>query len=235
MRLDSGPNTHFVPTRGIRVCRLHDSAASRGPNFTSCTIGPRSSPDREHRAAPFSGARASGSVADFRWRRLSPICISQQPFPGTERHCCHRGDGTFEGCRRTRTRRSQSHGRRRVRWKRCGGTSTTMGARSGLVYAARYPRACSKTIDGPTSDSTEDSPASPLDTHRPVWIDDDGRALLDLYVPAYFRSDIDLLHLTRLISTSVFSAANKGWQKNPHVSQTSGTASSRTTRQSRRV
>ena len=175
---------------------LRDETAAAGIHFVhrrrrSIRRSPASSRTSPRSAHP---SRSPTSTATAGPISTSPTAASAS----RTRSIATSGDGTFEDVARERGRgRPQSRRAKASRWAPSGATSTTTAARTCSSIATAIS-SLFRNVDGKRfEDVTEQAGLHRwVNSNGAIWLDYDRDGLLDLYVTAYFRNDIDLWHLT---------------------------------------
>jgi hypothetical protein len=210
VRLDSGPVLASADaTRPGFV--LHDETAAAGIHFVHHrpTLDPKIANIEPHVAA----LGASVSVADFDGDGWPDLYFTNSRFGEPNALYHNRGDGTFEEVAASAGLADLNRPGEGVSMGSVWGDFDNDGREDLLVYRYGY-LSLFKNIDGHHfRDVTEEAGLKRwMNSNGAIWIDYDRDGLLDLYVTGYFRSDIDLWHLTttRIMHNSFEFATNGG-------------------------
>src|SRR5438105_3669166 len=209
MRLDRGPMRAAADAAHPGFL-LRDETAAAGIRFVHhrATFDKKISNVEPHVAA----LGASVSVADFDGDGWPDLYFTNSKFGEPNALYRNRHDGTFEDV-------AASAGLADLNRPGEGGSMGSVwgdfdndGREDVLVYRYGY-LALFKNIDGKHfTDVTEQAGLRRwVNSNDAIWLDYDRDGLLDLYVTAYFRSDVDLWHLTTTkIMHNSFEFANNG-------------------------
>ena len=209
MRLDSGPiRSSTDPTRPGFA--LHDETAAAGIHFVHHrpTFDPKIANVEPHVAA----LGASVAVADFDGDGWPDLYFTNSRFGEPNALYHNRGNGTFEDVTSSAGLADLNRPGEGVSMGSVWGDFDNDGREDVLVYRYGF-LALFKNVDGHHfQDITESAGLRRwMNSNGAIWLDYDRDGLLDLYVTAYFRSDVDLWHLatTRIMHNS-FEFANNG-------------------------
>jgi enediyne biosynthesis protein E4 len=209
MRLDRGPLRAADPTHPGFA--LHDETAAAGIHFVHhrASFDPKIANIEPHVAA----VGASVAVADFDGDGWPDLYFTNSRFGEPNALYRNKHDGTFEEVAANAGLADLNRPGQGVSMGSVWGDFDNDGREDVLVYRYGY-LALFKNVDGHHFvDVTESSGLERwVNSNAAIWIDYDRDGLLDLYVTAYFRSDIDLWHLTttRIMHNSFEYATNGG-------------------------
>ena len=210
MRLDSGPiRSSADPARPGFV--LHDETAAAGIHFVHHrpTFEPKIANVEPHVAA----VGASIAVTDFDGDGWPDLYFTNSRFGEPNALYHNRGNGTFEDVAASAGLADLNRPGEGVSMGSVWGDFDNDGHEDVLVYRYGY-LALYKNLDGHHfQDVTEAAGLHRwMNSNGAIWVDYDRDGLLDLYVTAYFRSDVDLWHLTttRIMHNSFEFATNGG-------------------------
>ena len=208
-RLNEGPIRAADPGRPGFAFR--DATAEAGIRFVHRrpTFDPKLAAIEPHVAA----LGASVSVTDFDDDGWPDLYFANSRFGEPNALYRNRGDGTFEDVAAAAGLADLNRPGEGVSMGAVWGDADNDGREDVLVY--RYGNlALFRNIDGRRfEDVTETAGLRRwVNSNGAIWLDYDRDGLLDLYVTAYFRSDIDLwkLETTRIMHESFEFAANGG-------------------------
>ena len=209
IRLDRGPIRS--PTDVTRPgFALVDATAASGIRFVHRrpTFDPKIANVEPHVAALGAGI----SVTDFDGDGWPDLFFSNSRFGEPNALYRNRGDGTFEDIAASAGLADLNRPGEGVSMGSVWGDVDNDGREDVLVYRYGY-LALFKNLGGRFQDVTEQAGLRRwVNSNGAIWFDYDRDGLLDLYVTAYFRSDIDLWHLTstRIMHNSFEFATNGG-------------------------
>src|SRR3954462_1124336 len=156
---------------------------------------------------------ASVSVADFDGDGKPDLYFTNSQFGAANALYHNRGDGTFEEVGASAGLADLNRAGEGVSMGAVWGDIDNDGREDVLVYRYGY-LALYKNVDGRRFvDITAQAGLRRwMNSNGAIWLDYDRDGLLDLYVTAYFRSDIDLWHLstTKIMHNSFEFATNGG-------------------------
>jgi hypothetical protein len=209
MRLDRGPS-HTAADAAHPGFALRDETASAGINFVHHrpTFDPKIAGIEPHVAA----LGASVSVTDFDGDGKPDLYFTNSAFGQPNALYRNNGDGTFEDVAASAGLADLNKPGEGVSMGAVWGDIDNDGREDVLVYRYGY-LALFRNVDGHHfEDITEKAGLRRwVNSNGAIWIDYDRDGLLDLYVTAYFRSDIDLWHLkTTMIMHNSFEFATNG-------------------------
>ncbi len=190
---------------------LHDETAAAGIHFVHRrpTFDKKIANIEPHVAA----LGASVSVGDFDGDGWPDLYFTNSRFGAPNALYHNRGDGTFEDVAANAGLADLNGPGEGVSMGSVWGDFDNDGREDLLVYRYGY-LALFKNIDGHHfQDVTEAAGLHRwVNCNSAIWIDYDRDGLLDLFVTSYFRSDIDLWHLTttRIMHNSFEFATNGG-------------------------
>ena len=210
IRLDRGPMRATADTSHPGFT-LHDATAAAGIHFVHHrpTFDPKIANIEPHVAA----LGASVSVADFDGDGWPDLYLTNSRFGEKNALYRNRHDGTFEEVADRVGLADLNRPGEGVSMGSIWGDIDNDGREDVLVYRYGY-LALFRNVDGKHfQDITEAAGLRRwMNSNGAIWLDYDRDGLLDLYVTAYFRSDIDLWHLatTRIMHNSFEFATNGG-------------------------
>jgi hypothetical protein len=209
MRLDRGPS-RAAADAGHPGFALRDETAAAGIHFVHHrpTFDPKIAGIEPHVAA----LGASVSVTDFDGDGKPDLYFTNSSFGQPSALYRNRGDGTFEDVAASAGLADLNKPGEGVSMGAVWGDIDNDGREDVLIYRYGY-LALFKNVDGHHfEDITEKAGLRRwVNSNGAIWIDYDRDGLLDLYVTAYFRSDIDLWHLkTTMIMHNSFEFATNG-------------------------
>ena len=209
MRLDRGPSRAAADAAHPGFA-LRDETAADGINFVHHrpTFDPKIAGIEPHVAA----LGASVSVVDFDGDGRPDLYFTNSAFGQPNALYRNKGDGTFEEVAASAGLADLNKPGEGVSMGAVWGDIDNDGREDVLVYRYGY-LALFRNIDGHHfEDITEKAGLRRwVNSNGAIWIDYDRDGLLDLYVTAYFRSDIDLWHLkTTMIMHNSFEFATNG-------------------------
>jgi enediyne biosynthesis protein E4 len=209
MRLDRGPSRAAADVAHPGFA-LRDETAAAGIHFVHHrpTFDPKIAGIEPHVAA----LGASVSVADFDGDGRPDLYFTNSSFGAPNALYRNKGDGTFEDVAATVGLADLNKPGEGVSMGAVWGDIDNDGREDVLVYRYGY-LALFRNVDGHHfEDITEKAGLRRwVNSNGAIWIDYDRDGLLDLYVTAYFRSDIDLWHLkTTMIMHNSFEFATNG-------------------------
>lgn len=210
IRLDRGPIRAPADTSHPGFS-LHDATAESGIHFVHHrpTFDPQIANVEPHVAA----LGASVSVADFDGDGWPDLYFTNSRFGEKNALYRNRHDGTFEEVAESAGLADLNRPGEGVSMGSVWGDIDNDGREDVLVYRYGY-LALFKNVDGKHfQDITEAAGLRRwVNSNGAIWLDYDRDGLLDLYVTAYFRSEIDLWHLTttRIMHNSFEFATNGG-------------------------
>jgi enediyne biosynthesis protein E4 len=209
MRLDRGPSRAAADAAHPGFA-MRDETAAAGINFVHHrpTFDPKIAGIEAHVAA----LGASVSVTDFDGDGRPDLYFTNSSFGQPNALYRNKGDGTFEDVAASAGLADLNKPGEGVSMGAVWGDIDNDGREDVLVYRYGY-LALFKNIDGHHfEDITEKAGLHRwVNSNGAIWIDYDRDGLLDLYVTAYFRSDIDLWHLkTTMIMHNSFEFATNG-------------------------
>ncbi len=156
---------------------------------------------------------ASVSVADFDGDGKPDLYFTNSQFGAANALYHNRGDGTFEEVGASAGLADLNRAGEGVSMGAVWGDIDNDGREDVLVYRYGY-LVLYKNVDGRRFvDITAQAGLRRwMNSNGAIWLDYDRDGLLDLYVTAYFRSDIDLWHLstTKIMHNSFEFATNGG-------------------------
>lgn len=210
VRLDRGPirSTADIARPGFE---LRDETAAKGIRFVHRrpTFDAKIANVEPHVAALGAGV----SVTDFDGDGWSDLYFSNSRFGEPNALYRNRGDGTFDEVAVSAGLADVNRQGEGVSMGSVWGDFDNDGREDVLLYRYGY-LALFKNIDGRRfEDVTEPAGLRRwVNSNGAIWLDYDRDGLLDLYVTAYFRNDIDLWHLTstRIMHNSFEFATNGG-------------------------
>jgi hypothetical protein len=210
MRLDRGPSQSAADAAHPGFT-LRDESAAAGIHFTHQrpTFDPKIAAIEPHVAA----VGASVSVTDFDGDGWPDLYFTNSRFGAPNALYRNRGDGTFEDVAASAGLADLNEPGAGVSMGAVWGDIDNDGREDVLVY--RYGNlALFHNVDGKHFTDITDSAGLKrwVNSNGAIWLDYDRDGLLDLYVTAYFRSDVDLWHLTttRVMHNSFEFATNGG-------------------------
>jgi hypothetical protein len=209
MRLDRGPSRAAADAAHPGFA-LRDETAAAGINFVHHrpTFDPKIAGIEPHVAA----LGASVSVADFDGDGRPDLYFTNSSFGARNALYRNKGDGTFEEVAASAGLADLNKPGEGVSMGAVWGDIDNDGREDVLIYRYGY-LALFRNVDGHHfEDITEKAGLRRwVNSNGAIWIDYDRDGLLDLYVTAYFRSDIDLWHLkTTMIMHNSFEFATNG-------------------------
>lgn len=209
MRLDRGPSRATADAAHPGFA-LRDETAGAGIHFVHQrpTFDPKIAGIEPHVAA----LGASVSVADFDGDGRPDLYFTNSSFGAPNALYRNRGDGTFEDVAASAGLADLNKPGEGVSMGAVWGDIDNDGREDVLIYRYGY-LALFRNVDGHHfEDITEKAGLRRwVNSNGAIWIDYDRDGLLDLYVTAYFRSDIDLWHLkTTMIMHNSFEFATNG-------------------------
>jgi hypothetical protein len=209
MRLDHGPS-RAAADAGHPGFALHDETAAAGIHFVHHrpTFDPKIAGIEPHVAA----LGASVSVTDFDGDGKPDLYFTNSSFGQPNALYRNKGDGTFEDVAASAGLADLNKPGEGVSMGAIWGDIDNDGREDVLIYRYGY-LALFRNVDGHHfEDITEKAGLRRwVNSNGAIWIDYDRDGLLDLYVTAYFRSDIDLWHLkTTMIMHNSFEFATNG-------------------------
>jgi len=209
MRLDRGPSRAAADAAHPGFA-LRDETAAAGIHFVHHrpTFDPKIAGIEPHVAA----LGASVSVTDFDGDGKPDLYFTNSSFGQPNALYRNKGDGTFEDVAASAGLADLNKPGEGVSMGAVWGDIDNDGREDVLVYRYGY-LALFRNVDGHHfEDITEKAGLRRwVNSNGAIWIDYDRDGLLDLYVTAYFRSDIDLWHLkTTMIMHNSFEFATNG-------------------------
>ena len=198
MRLDRGPS-RAAANAGNPGFVLRDETAAAGIHFVHRrpNFDPKIAAIEPHVAA----LGASVSVADFDRDGRPDLYFTNSRFGEPNALYRNRGDGKFEDVAATVGLADLNRRGDGVSMGAVWGDIDNDGREDVLVYRYGY-LALFRNVDGTRPGGTrfEDVTAQAglrrwVNSNGAIWLDYDRDGLLDLYVTAYFRSDVDLWNL----------------------------------------
>jgi hypothetical protein len=210
MKLNRGPDRTAADAAHPGFM-LRDGTASAGINFVHRrpTFDPKIAGIEPHVAA----LGASVSVADFDGDGKPDLYFTNSRFGEPNALYRNRGDGTFEDVGGSTGVADLNRSGEGVSMGGVWGDIDNDGREDLLVYRYGYP-ALFRNVDGTRF---EDVTAQAglrrwVNSNGAIWLDYDRDGLLDLYLTAYFRNDIDLWNLktTKIMHDSFEFATNGG-------------------------
>jgi hypothetical protein len=210
MRLDRGPSRAATDAAHPGFV-LRDETAAAGIHFIHhrASFDPKIAGIEPHVAA----VGASVSVTDFDGDGRPDLYFTNSRFGQPNALYRNRGDGTFEDVAATAGLADLNRAGDGVSMGAVWGDFDNDGREDVLVYRYGY-LALFRNIDGHRfEDVTEKAGLHQwMNSNSAIWLDYDRDGLLDLYVTAYFRNDIDLWHLktTQIMHNSFEFATNGG-------------------------
>jgi hypothetical protein len=190
---------------------LRDATAAAGIHFVHHrpTFDPKIANVEPHVAA----LGAAVSVADFDGDGWPDLYFTDSRFGEPNALYRNRGDGTFEDVAGRAGLADLNRPGEGVSMGSVWGDVDNDGHEDVLVYRYGYLALFKNLGDGKFQDVTEAAGLRRwVNSNGAIWLDYDRDGLLDLYVTAYFRSDIDLWHLatTHIMHNSFEFATNGG-------------------------
>ena len=190
---------------------LRDATAAAGIHFVHHrpTFDPKIANIEPHVAA----LGASVSVADFDGDGWPDLYFTDSRFGEPNALYRNRGDGTFEDVAARAGIADLNRPGEGVSMGSVWGDFDNDGHEDVLVYRYGYLALFKNLGGGKFQDVTQAAGLRRwVNSNGAIWLDYDRDGLLDLYVTAYFRSDIDLWHLatTRIMHNSFEFATNGG-------------------------
>jgi hypothetical protein len=209
MRLDRGPSRATADAAHPGFA-LRDETAAAGIHFVHHrpAFDPKIAGIEPHVAA----LGASVSVTDFDGDGRPDLYFTNSSFGQPNALYRNRGDGTFEDVAASAGLADLNKPGEGVSMGAIWGDIDNDGREDVLIYRYGY-LALFRNVDGTHfEDITEKAGLRRwVNSNGAIWIDYDRDGLLDLYVTAYFRSDIDLWHLkTTMIMHNSFEFATNG-------------------------
>ncbi|HZE08757.1 MAG TPA: CRTAC1 family protein [Gemmatimonadaceae bacterium] len=210
MRLDRGPSRAATDAAHPGFV-LRDETAAAGIHFIHhrASFDPKIAGIEPHVAA----VGASVSVTDFDGDGRPDLYFTNSRFGQPNALYRNRGDGTFEDVAATAGLADLNRAGDGVSMGAVWGDFDNDGREDVLVYRYGY-LALFRNVDGHRfEDVTEKAGLHQwMNSNSAIWLDYDRDGLLDLYVTAYFRNDIDLWHLktTQIMHNSFEFATNGG-------------------------
>ncbi len=210
VRLDRGPIRSPTDV-GRPGFELRDETAASGIRFVHRrpTFDLKIANVEPHVAALGAGV----SVTDFDGDGWPDLYFSNSRFGEPNALYRNRGDGTFDEVAASAGLADLNRPGEGVSMGSVWGDFDNDGREDALVYRYGY-LALFKNVDGRRfQDVTEPAGLRRwVNSNGAIWLDYDRDGLLDLYVTAYFRNDIDLWHLTstRIMHNSFEFATNGG-------------------------
>jgi hypothetical protein len=215
MRLNRGPSRAAADAAHPGFT-LRDETAAAGITFVHHrpTFDSKIAGIEPHVAA----LGASVSVADFDGDGKPDLYFTNSRFGEPNALYRNRGDGTFEDVAASAGLADLNRPGEGVSMGAVWGDFDNDGREDVLVYRYGY-LALFKNVDGPRPGGTRFEDVTEkaglrhwVNSNGAIWLDYDRDGLLDLYVTAYFRSDIDLWHLTttKIMHNSFEFATNGG-------------------------
>ena len=204
---------------GVQTCALpislRDETAAAGIHFVHHrpTFDPKIVGIEPHVAA----LGASVSVTDFDGDGKPDLYFTNSSFGQPNALYSNKGDGTFEDVAASAGLADLNKPGEGVSMGAVWGDIDNDGREDVLIYRYGY-LALFRNVEGTRPGGTrfEDITEKAglrrwVNSNGAIWIDYDRDGLLDLYVTAYFRSDIDLWHLkTTMIMHNSFEFATNG-------------------------
>ncbi|HWE43072.1 MAG TPA: CRTAC1 family protein [Gemmatimonadaceae bacterium] len=210
MRLDRGPSQSAADAAHPGFM-FRDESAAAGIHFTHRrpTFDPKIAAIEPHVAA----VGASVSVTDFDGDGWPDLYFTNSRFGAPNALYRNRRDGTFEDVAAAAGLADLNEPGAGVSMGAVWGDIDNDGREDVLVY--RYGNlALFRNVDGRHFQDITDAAGLKrwVNSNGAIWLDYDRDGLLDLYVTAYFRSDVDLWHLatTRVMHNSFEFATNGG-------------------------
>jgi len=209
MRLDRGPIRAADPTHPGFA--LRDETAAAGIHFVHHRAGfdPKIANIEPHVAA----VGASVAVTDFDGDGWPDLYFTNSHFGEPNALYRNKHDGTFEEVAASAGLADLNRPGEGVSMGSIWGDFDNDGHEDVLIYRYGY-LALYRNVDGHHFVDVTDAAGLKrwVNSNGAIWIDYDRDGLLDLYVTAYFRSDIDLWHLTttRIMHNSFEYATNGG-------------------------
>ena len=215
MRLDRGPS-RTVADAAHPGFVLRDETLAAGIDFVHHrpTFDPKIAGIEPHVAA----LGASVSISDFDGDGKPDLYFTNSLFGAPNALYRNRGDGTFEEVAASAGLADLNKPGEGVSMGAVWGDFDNDGREDVLVYRYGY-LALFRNVGGTRPGGTrfEDVTAQAglrrwVNSNGAIWLDYDRDGLLDLYVTAYFRNDIDLWHLatTKIMHNSFEFATNGG-------------------------
>jgi len=209
MRLDRGPSRAAADAAHPGFA-LRDETAAAAIHFVHHrpTFDPKIAGIEPHVAA----LGASVSVTDFDGDGKPDLYFTNSAFGQPNALYRNKGDGTFEDVAASAGLADLNKPGEGVSMGAIWGDIDNDDREDVLVYRYGY-LALFRNVDGHHfEDITEKAGLRRwVNSNDAIWIDYDRDGLLDLYVTAYFRSDIDLWHLkTTMIMHNSFEFATNG-------------------------
>lgn len=190
---------------------LRDETAAAGINFVHRrpTLDPKIANIEPHVAALGAGV----SITDFNDDGSPDIYLTNSRFGAPNALYRNRGNGTFEDVAASVGLADLNRPGEGVSMGSVWGDFDNDGHEDVLIYRYGY-LALFRNLDGQRFlDVTQNAGLRRwVNSNGAIWLDYDRDGLLDLYVTAYFREDVDLWHLatTRIMHNSFEFATNGG-------------------------
>ena len=210
MRLDRGPIRALADASHPGFV-LRDETRAAGISFLHRrpTFDPKIANVEPHVAALGAGV----SVADFDGDGWPDLYFTNSRFGAPNALYRNKHDGTFEDVAATAGLADLNRPGEGVSMGGVWGDFDNDGREDLLVYRYGY-LALYRNVDGTRfQDVTEAAGLRRwVNSNSAIWLDYDRDGLLDLYITAYFRDDVDLWHLatTRIMHNSFEFATNGG-------------------------
>ncbi|HET8656465.1 MAG TPA: CRTAC1 family protein [Longimicrobiaceae bacterium] len=210
VRLDHGP-IRAPASAAHPGFSLHEATKAAGIDFVHRR--PSFDPKIANIEPDVAGVGAGVSVTDFDGDGWPDLYFSNSRFGAPNALYRNRGDGTFEDVAKSAGLADLNRPGEGVSMGSVWGDFDNDGHEDVLVYRYGY-LALFRNVDGHHFEDVTQAAGLRrwVNSNGAVWFDYDRDGLLDLYVTAYFPSDVDLWHLrtTRIMENSFEYASNGG-------------------------